>query len=107
MFIDECHATGFLGETGRGTEEYFGMKGKVDIINSTLGKALGGIFSLYLYNSYAVCLHLFFALFIGAAGGYTTASKQIIDILRQRARPYLFSNSLPPAVVATASQVSR
>ena len=49
----------------------------------------------------------FFALFIGAAGGYTTASKQIIDILRQRARPYLFSNSLPPAVVATASQVSR
>ena len=58
------------------------MKGEVDIINSTLGKALGG-----------------------AAGGYTTASKQIIDLLRQRARPYLFSNSLPPAVVATASQV--
>jgi len=82
VFIDECHATGFLGQTGRGTEEYFGMKGQVDIINSTLGKALGG-----------------------AAGGYTTASKQIIDILRQRARPYLFSNSLPPAVVATASQV--
>merc|ERR1712062_446323 len=82
VFIDECHATGFLGETGRGTEEYFGMKGQVDIINSTLGKALGG-----------------------AAGGYTTAAKQIIDILRQRARAYLFSNSLPPAVVATASQV--
>ena len=50
VFIDECHATGFLGETGRGTEEYFGMKGKVDIINSTLGKALGGIFSLYPYT---------------------------------------------------------
>lgn len=107
VFIDECHATGFLGETGRGTEEYFGMKGQVDIINSTLGKALGGIFSLYPYTNYAgVFLHLF-ALFIGAAGGYTTASKQIIDILRQRARPYLFSNSLPPAVVATASQVCR
>ena len=106
VFIDECHATGFLGETGRGTEEYFGMKGQVDIINSTLGKALGGILSLYPCTNYAVCLHLF-ALFIGAAGGYTTASKQIIDLLRQRARPYLFSNSLPPAVVATASQVGR
>ena len=53
VFIDECHATGFLGETGRGTEEYFGMKGQVDIINSTLGKALGGIFSLYPYTNYA------------------------------------------------------
>ena len=61
MFIDECHATGFLGETGRGTEEYFGMKGQVDIINSTLGKALGGIFSLYPCTNYAgffyICLH--------------------------------------------------
>jgi len=82
VFIDECHATGFLGETGRGTEEYFGMKGRVDIINSTLGKALGG-----------------------AAGGYTTGSKELISLLRQRARPYLFSNSLPPPVVACASQV--
>jgi len=81
-FIDECHATGFFGETGRGTEEFFGLDGQIDIINSTLGKALGG-----------------------AAGGYTTASHQIISLLRQRARPYLFSNSLPPPVVASASQV--
>ena len=81
-FIDECHATGFLGPSGRGTEDFFGINGKVDIINSTLGKALGG-----------------------AAGGYTTASHQIIQLLRQRARPYLFSNSLPPPVVACASQV--
>ena len=82
VFIDECHATGFLGKTGRGTDEYCGVKGRVDIINSTLGKALGG-----------------------AAGGYTSGSKQLIDLLRQRARPYLFSNSLPPPVVACASQV--
>ena len=81
-FIDECHATGFLGPSGRGTEDFVGINGKVDIINSTLGKALGG-----------------------AAGGYTTASHQIIQLLRQRARPYLFSNSLPPPVVACASQV--
>ena len=82
VFIDECHATGFFGATGRGTEEYLGLEGRVDIINSTLGKALGG-----------------------AAGGYTTGSKDLIDLLRQRARPYLFSNSLPPAVVASASKV--
>lgn len=80
--MDECHATGFFGKTGRGTEEYFGLEGKVDIINSTLGKALGG-----------------------AAGGYTAARKEIVQLLRQRSRPYLFSNSLPPAVVAAASQV--
>ena len=84
VFIDECHATGFLGNTGRGTEEYFEMKGRVDIINSTLGKALGG-----------------------AAGGYTSGNKELIDLLRQRARPYLFSNSLPPPVVACASKVKR
>jgi len=82
IFLDECHATGFFGATGRGTEEFFGMKGSVDIINSTLGKALGG-----------------------AAGGYTTAAKPLIDLLRQRSRPYLFSNSLPPPVVACASKV--
>jgi len=83
VFIDECHATGFLGDTGRGTEEFFGLPpGRVDIINSTLGKALGG-----------------------AAGGYTTGSQHLIDLLRQRARPYLFSNSIPPAVVACANQV--
>lgn len=65
----------FFGPTGRGTEEHFGMTGKVDIINSTLGKALGG-----------------------AAGGYTTGPKALIDLLRQRSRPYLFSNTLPPFV---------
>jgi glycine C-acetyltransferase len=82
VFIDECHATGFVGKTGRGTAELFGVSDRVDIINSTLGKALGG-----------------------AAGGYTTASKTIVDLLRQRSRPYLFSNSLPPAVVGGASKV--
>lgn len=79
VFIDECHATGFFGATGRGTEEYLKVRNnRVDIINSTLGKALGG-----------------------AAGGYTTSSKEIIDLLRQRSRPYLFSNALPPSVVAS------
>jgi len=82
IFIDECHATGFFGATGRGTEEFYGMEGSVDIINSTLGKALGG-----------------------AAGGYTTGSKDLISLLRQRSRPYSFSNSLPPPVVGTASKV--
>lgn len=81
-FIDECHATGFFGQTGRGTEEYHDVKGQVDIINSTLGKALGG-----------------------AAGGYTTGPKELITLLRQKSRPYLFSNSLPPAVVATGLKV--
>ncbi|XP_064107833.1 2-amino-3-ketobutyrate coenzyme A ligase, mitochondrial-like isoform X3 [Macrobrachium nipponense] len=83
VFIDECHATGFFGATGRGTEEHFGLAtGRVDIINSTLGKALGG-----------------------AAGGYTTGPQELISLLRQRARPYLFSNSVPPPVVACASKV--
>jgi len=83
VFLDECHATGFFGKTGRGTEEFFGLGSeRVDIINSTLGKALGG-----------------------AAGGYTTGPKELIDLLRQKARPYLFSNSLPPPVVACASKV--
>jgi 7-keto-8-aminopelargonate synthetase-like enzyme len=67
----------FFGETGRGTEEHFHMTGSIDIINSTLGKALGG-----------------------AAGGYTTGPKALIDLLRQRSRPYLFSNTLPPFVVS-------
>ncbi|KAK3927568.1 2-amino-3-ketobutyrate coenzyme A ligase, mitochondrial, partial [Frankliniella fusca] len=80
--IDECHATGFFGSTGRGTEEYHGVSGKIDIINSTLGKALGG-----------------------AAGGYTTGKKELIQLLRQRSRPYLFSNSPPPAITATANKV--
>ncbi|ESP03313.1 hypothetical protein LOTGIDRAFT_207612 [Lottia gigantea] len=81
VFIDECHATGFFGKTGRGTEEHCGLTGRVDIINSTLGKALGG-----------------------AAGGYTAGPKELIDLLRQRSRPYLFSNTLPPPVVACASK---
>lgn len=79
MFVDECHATGFLGKRGRGTPELFNVESRVDIINSTLGKALGG-----------------------AAGGYTAASSEIVTLLRQKSRPYLFSNSLPPAVVGGA-----
>ncbi|PSN35806.1 2-amino-3-ketobutyrate coenzyme A ligase, partial [Blattella germanica] len=77
VFIDEAHATGFFGKTGRGTEEFHNIGGQVDIINSTLGKAMGG-----------------------ASGGYTTGPKELIDLLRQKGRPYLFSNSLPPPVVA-------
>lgn len=80
VMIDECHSTGFLGKTGRGTEEYCGVK--VDIINSTLGKALGG-----------------------ATGGYTAASQEIIDTLRQKARPYLFSNALAPSLVTSSIKV--
>lgn len=83
VFIDECHATGFFGKTGRGTEEYYSLPPfSIDIINSTLGKALGG-----------------------AAGGYTTGSKELINLLRQKSRPYLFSNSLPPPIVASAIKV--
>ncbi|CAK4084314.1 unnamed protein product [Aphanomyces euteiches] len=82
VFIDECHATGFFGATGRGSDEYCGVRGRIDIINSTLGKALGG-----------------------GTGGYTTGRQQVIDILRQRARPYLFSNSVAPAVVGASLKV--
>ncbi|KAL0129723.1 hypothetical protein PUN28_001764 [Cardiocondyla obscurior] len=81
-FVDDCHATGFFGKTGRGTEEYFDHLGDIDIINSTLGKALGG-----------------------TAGGYTTGKKEIVSLLRQRSRPYLFSNSVPPPVVAASIKV--
>lgn len=81
-FVDDCHATGFFGKTGRGTEEYFNMMGSVDIINSTLGKALGG-----------------------AMGGYTTGPKELIQLLRQKSRPYLFSNSLSPAIVGCGIKV--
>ncbi|XP_040841776.1 2-amino-3-ketobutyrate coenzyme A ligase, mitochondrial isoform X1 [Ochotona curzoniae] len=81
VFVDECHATGFLGPTGRGTDELLGVMDQVTIINSTLGKALGG-----------------------ASGGYTTGPAPLVALLRQRSRPYLFSNSLPPAVVACASK---
>lgn len=82
VFVDECHATGFLGQTGRGTAEALGIDNdRIDFINSTLGKALGG-----------------------AAGGYTVANKVYVEWLRQRSRPYLFSNTLPPAVVGAATQ---
>ncbi len=77
VHIDECHATGFLGATGRGSAEVKGVLDRIDIITGTLGKAMGG-----------------------ALGGFTTAKKEVIEMLRQRSRPYLFSNSLPPHVVA-------
>lgn len=82
VMIDECHATGFIGPTGRGTAEHFGVLDKIDIITSTLGKALGG-----------------------GAGGFTTGRKAIIDMLRQRSRPYLFSNAMPPPLVAASITV--
>eukprot|EP01028_Stygiella_incarcerata_P008831 TRINITY_DN3978_c0_g1_i1.p1 TRINITY_DN3978_c0_g1~~TRINITY_DN3978_c0_g1_i1.p1 ORF type:complete len:441 (-),score=119.95 TRINITY_DN3978_c0_g1_i1:173-1330(-) len=82
VMIDECHATGFFGETGRGTPEYFGLEGKIDIITSTLGKALGG-----------------------ATGGYVTGRADVIEILRQKGRPYLFSNSVAPCVVGASLKV--
>jgi len=76
VMIDECHSTGFLGKTGRGAHEYRGVMGRIDIITGTLGKALGG-----------------------ASGGFTTGKKEIIELLRQRSRPYLFSNTLAPSIV--------
>lgn len=82
VIIDECHATGFIGKTGRGTLEEKGVMDRIDIITGTLGKALGG-----------------------AMGGYTTGKKEIIEILRQRSRPYLFSNSLAPAIVGASIKV--
>ncbi len=82
VMIDECHATGFIGATGKGTLEEKGVMGRIDIITGTLGKALGG-----------------------AMGGYTTGKKEIIEILRQRSRPYLFSNSLAPAIVGASIKV--
>ncbi len=82
VMIDECHAAGFIGKTGRGTLEEKGVLNRIDIITGTLGKALGG-----------------------AMGGYTTGKKEIIDMLRQRSRPYLFSNSLAPAIVGASIKV--
>ena len=82
VVVDDSHATGFMGKTGRGTHEHCGVMGRVDIITSTLGKALGG-----------------------ASGGFTSAKKEIIDLLRQRSRPYLFSNSLAPAIATTSLTV--
>jgi len=80
--IDECHATGFMGKTGRGTHEYRDVMGRIDIITGTLGKALGG-----------------------ASGGFTAARREIVDILRQRSRPYLFSNTVAPAIVGGSLKV--
>jgi len=79
VMVDDSHATGFIGKTGRGTPEHCGVMGRVDIITSTLGKALGG-----------------------ASGGFTAAKKEVVDFLRNRSRPYLFSNSLPPVITATS-----
>ncbi|MBK7939214.1 MAG: glycine C-acetyltransferase [Lewinellaceae bacterium] len=80
--IDECHATGFLGKTGRGTHEYRNVMGRIDIITGTLGKALGG-----------------------ASGGFTSARKEIVELLRQRSRPYLFSNTVAPSIVGGSIRV--
>ncbi|HNP47540.1 MAG TPA: glycine C-acetyltransferase [Bacteroidia bacterium] len=82
IMIDECHASGFMGKTGRGTHEYRGVMGQIDIITGTLGKALGG-----------------------AMGGFTSGRKEIIELLRQRSRPYLFSNSLAPSIVGASIAV--
>ena len=82
VMVDECHSAGVVGKTGRGVTELFDVRGKVDIITGTLGKAFGG-----------------------AIGGFTTGPKEIIDLLRQRSRPYLFSNSIPPAVVGASIEV--
>ncbi|NVJ63270.1 MAG: glycine C-acetyltransferase [Flavobacteriaceae bacterium] len=82
VMVDECHAAGFLGSTGRGSLEAKGVMGRVDIVTGTLGKALGG-----------------------AMGGYTTASKEVVAMLRQRSRPYLFSNSLAPSIVGASIKV--
>jgi len=82
IMVDECHSSGFLGKTGRGTHEYRGVMGKIDIITGTLGKALGG-----------------------ASGGFTSGRKEIIEMLRQRSRPYLFSNTLAPGIVGASIAV--
>ena len=82
VMIDECHASGFMGKTGRGTHEYRGVMGRIDIITGTLGKALGG-----------------------ASGGFTSGRREIIDMLRQRSRPYLFSNTLAPSIAGASIAV--
>ena len=82
LMVDECHASGFMGKTGRGTHEYRGVMGRIDIITGTLGKALGG-----------------------ASGGFTSGRKEIIEILRQRSRPYLFSNTLAPSITGASIAV--
>src|SRR5512145_3527291 len=82
VFVDESHASGFIGKTGRGTHEHCGVFGKIDIITTTLGKALGG-----------------------ASGGCVSGRKEIVEMCRQRARPYLFSNAMPPVIVSAAIKV--
>jgi glycine C-acetyltransferase len=82
IMIDECHASGFMGKTGRGTHEHRNVMGKIDVITGTLGKALGG-----------------------AMGGFTSGRKEIVEMLRQRSRPYLFSNSLAPSIVGASIAV--
>ncbi len=82
VMVDDSHASGFIGEHGRGTPEYCGVEGRIDILTSTLGKALGG-----------------------ASGGFTAAKQEVVDLLRQRSRPYLFSNSVPPALVSASMKV--
>jgi glycine C-acetyltransferase len=82
IMVDDCHATGFIGKTGRGTHEHNNVMGKIDIITGTLGKALGG-----------------------AMGGFTSGKKEVIEMLRQRSRPYLFSNSLAPSIVGASIEV--
>jgi glycine C-acetyltransferase len=82
VMVDDSHASGFIGKTGRGTAEHFGVQARVDVMTSTLGKALGG-----------------------AAGGFTTGKREIIELLRQRSRPYLFSNSIPPAIAGASIAV--
>ena len=82
IMVDECHSSGFLGKTGRGTHEYRGVMGKIDIITGTLGKALGG-----------------------ASGGFTSGRKEVIEMLRQKSRPYLFSNTLAPSIVGASIAV--
>ena len=84
VMVDECHSAGVVGKTGRGVSELYNLRGKIDIITGTLGKAFGG-----------------------AIGGFTTGHKEIIELLRQRSRPYLFSNSIPPAVVGASMEVFR
>ncbi|ANQ51399.2 glycine C-acetyltransferase [Flammeovirga sp. MY04] len=82
VMVDECHSAGVVGKTGRGVTEHFDIRGKVDIITGTLGKAFGG-----------------------AIGGFTTGKKEVIDMLRQRSRPYLFSNSIPPSIAAAGIEM--
>jgi glycine C-acetyltransferase len=82
VHFDDCHATGFLGATGRGTHEHCGLSGRIDLTTGTLGKALGG-----------------------ASGGYTSGKKEVIDLLRQRSRPYLFSNTIAPPIVGASIKV--